>query len=205
MAAVEAQGDVDVAPEDLLRANVYRLLAHLLRAPADAAALRLAAALTGDDTPLGGAVAALARIAGKVTPEAVGREYHDLFIGLGRGELVPYGSYYLTGFLHEKPLERLRSDMARLGIARMENASEPEDHVAALCEMMAGLITGRFGPPVELGEQKRFFAAHLAPWAKHFFGDLEAAKASVLYAAVGNLGKAFLEIETTAFEMVRSE
>ncbi len=113
---------------------------------------------------------------GRSSPDAVRREYDDLFIGLVRGEVLPYASYYLTGFLNEKPLALLRRDMARLGIARTPDVQEPEDHIASICEMMAGLIRGRFGGPVGLTAQREFFAAHLAPWAEHFFGDLEGAK-----------------------------
>jgi TorA maturation chaperone TorD len=132
----------------------------------------------------------------------VAEEYQSLFVGLVRGELVPYGSYYLTGFLHEKPLAKLRDDLQAFGIARAENVSDPEDHIASLCEVMAGLIDGTFGTPVSLEEQKRFFNTHIRPWAPVFFRDLEAAKVSVLYAAIGSVGRAFLEIEEGAFEMI---
>ncbi|MGE0613108.1 MAG: molecular chaperone, partial [Hyphomicrobiales bacterium] len=133
--------------------------------------------------------------------DQVRREYHDLFIGEGRGELLPYGSYYLTGFLNEKPLARLRNDMAALGIARDPSVREPEDHIAALLDMMAGLITGEFGDPASVAEQKRFFETHLSSWVDHFFADLEGAKSSVLYAALGTVGRRFIEIEETAFSM----
>jgi TorA maturation chaperone TorD len=132
----------------------------------------------------------------------VAREYQNLFIGVGRGELVPYGSYYITGFLNEKPLARLRNDMGRLGIARRDNVSESEDHIAALCEMMSGLILGDFDGAADLAEQKAFFQAHLAPWVKTFFTDLEGARSSVFYACIGQLGAAFMDVETQAFEMV---
>ncbi len=138
----------------------------------------------------------------KVSNErAVESEFNALFIGLGRGELLPYASYYMTGFLNEKPLAVLRNDMARLGITRAENVFEPEDNIASLCEMMAGLITGRFGAPAELQLQKDFFNRHIGPWAEHFFSDLEAAKSSVFYASVGSVGRAFMEIEREAFRM----
>jgi len=190
-----------VLAEDRLRAHQYRLLARLLAAPADATLLRLASGLTGDDTDLGRARAELADRARQTTPAAASREYHELFIGIGRGELVPYGSYYLTGFLNEKPLAKLRSDMARLGIARADDVREPEDHIAALCEMMAGLITGTFGAPLDLAEQRAFFSRHLAGWAPVFFADLEKAEAVWLYAPVGTLGRVFMGIEKTAFAM----
>ena len=153
---------VAIDPEDEQRGQLYRLLARLLAAPPDQALLDVAAGLTGDDTPLGRGLAALAVRAAQATPAAAADEYGDLFIGIGRGELVPYASYYLTGFLNEKPLARLRGEMARLGIARADHVKEPEDHIAALCEMMAGLIDGSFGEPAPLATQRRFFDGHLA-------------------------------------------
>ncbi len=158
--------------------------------------------MDGDDTPIGQAVGALSRVAAKAIPEEVGREYHDLFIGVGRGELVPFGSYYLTGFLNEKPLARLRSEMSRLGIERRNDVSEPEDHIAAVCEMMAGLIVGDFNEALSLEEQKKFFETHIVSWARHFFTDLEGARSSVFYACIGQLGAAFMDVEEQAFAMV---
>jgi TorA maturation chaperone TorD len=91
--------------------------------------------------------------------------------------------------------------MARHGIARSPEVREPEDHIAALCEMMAGLILGDFEGPAPLAEQKAFFKSHIGLWAKHFFTDLEAARSSVFYAAVGKVGSVFMDIEEAAFEM----
>ena len=191
----------EVADEDLLRADLYDLLGALLARPPSRDLIDRVGALEGDDTPIGRAIAALSRVAKATTEKAAEREYHALFIGLARGELLPYASYYLTGFLHEKPLALLRADMDRLGIARAEAVAEPEDNIASLCEMMAGLIRGRFGRPADLSTQKDFYAAHIGPWAGHFFSDLEGAKASVLYAPVGALGRAFMEVERDAFRM----
>ncbi|MGI9419976.1 MAG: TorD/DmsD family molecular chaperone, partial [Geminicoccaceae bacterium] len=123
-------------PEDELRASQYRLLARFLAKPPDAPLLRLAAGFSGDDTDLGKALALLARLARNTSEIKASDEYHELFIGVGRGELVPYGSYYMTGFLNEKPLALLRRDMAGLGMARAKETSEPEDHIAALSDMM---------------------------------------------------------------------
>ena len=200
LAAEVGSEDADL-PEDRLRAHQYQLLARFLAAPADAALLRLASGFSGDDTEFGRALGEFAGRAGQATPEAASREYHDLFIGIGRGELLPYASYYLTGFLNEKPLAGLRADMARLGIARAATVKEPEDHIAALCEMMAGLITGVFGAPLDLAAQRAFFDRHLARWAPVFFEDLEKAQSAWLYAPVGTLGRLFMGIERTAFMM----
>lgn len=187
--------------EDALRADLYDFLGAFLAAPPSAALLAKAAALTGDEGDLGRSVRALATVAAGTTPEAARTEFEALFIGLGRGELMPYASYYLTGFLNEKPLATLRTEMARLGVTRAANVYEPEDNIASLCEIMAGLIRGRFHETAPLDEQKRVFNAHLGSWAGHFFSDLEGAKASVLYAPIGAIGRAFMEIEKEAFRM----
>ena len=197
----DAAPETLIAEEDALRADLYDFLSALLAGPPAKALLSQAAGLTGDDSDLGKAIATLARVA-KVTNEiGAEREFNALFIGLARGELMPYASYYLTGFLNEKPLATLRGDMAALRITRAPNVYEPEDNIASLLEMMAGKIRGRFGAPVPLQRQKDFFFKHIAPWAEHFFSDLEGAKSSVFYAPVGTVGKAFLEIETQAFRM----
>src|SRR5262249_57669396 len=105
------------------------------------------AAIRADASPLGLAHAALAEAAAATSVERTEREFFDLFIGVGRGELLPYGSYYLTGFLQERPLARLREDLARLGIERVDGNHEPEDHAAILCEIMAGIVGGTFAAP----------------------------------------------------------
>lgn len=191
----------DVAPEDMLRAQGYRLLARFLSFPPAAADLEAGAKLSGDDSDLGRAITAFAHVCARTDAVAAGDEYQDLFIGLSRGELVPFGSYYQTGFLHEKPLAKLRQDMERLGIEREPGVREPEDHIASVCEMMAGLIDGTLTQPLSLEQQKHFFSAHIGNWAPVFFRDLEIAKASVLYATLGSVGRAFLEIEEGAFAL----
>lgn len=193
------QSKVDEA--DQLRAGLYRLLSMMLAGAPDAATLAGLAGLQGDASEMGAAVSALADAARETTPEAVADEYQQLFIGISRGLLLPYASYYLTGFLHEKPLARLRADMGPLGIARSEGVTEPEDHIAALMEMMAGLIEGAFGAPRSLDEQAEFFARHIGTWAPHFFGDLENLAQARLYAPVGRIGRLFMAVEAQAFEM----
>ncbi len=190
-----------IATEDRLRADLYDFLGLLLARPPEQSLLSQSAALSGDDSVLGIAVAGLARVAKLSKPQAVEREFNALFVGLGRGELLPYASYYMTGFLNEKPLAALRRDMAARGMTRAPNVYEPEDNIASLMEMMAGLISGRFGQTATLKEQQTFFAKHIGPWAGHFFTDLEAAKNSVLYASVGAVGRVFMEIEVEAFRM----
>lgn len=191
----------DVAEEDLLRADLYTLLATLLSAPASQETIEYCAKLSGDTSDIGQGIKALATVAAATKPPSVEREYNALFVGLGRGELLPYASFYLTGFLNEKPLARLRGHMMEFGIERSSDVKEPEDHIATLCEMMAGLIRGDFGKPMPVEDQHAFFNTHIATWAGHFFTDLEAAEGSVFYAPVGKIGRAFMEIEIEAFRM----
>jgi TorA maturation chaperone TorD len=190
----DAFDDVEAA-----RAREYGLLAVLLAHAPDAALLKAVARLRGDGTPLGLAHAALARAARDSNAETIEREFFELFIGVGRGELLPYGSYYLTGFLNERPLARLRDDLLALGIERVEREPEPEDHAAILCETMAGLIGGPFRVSAE--RQGQFFDRHLAPWIGRFFADMETAATADFYRHVGALGRIFVEVETEAFAL----
>ncbi len=192
---------ISIPDEDLLRADLYDYLAALLSNPPAQSLLDNTAALSGDDTDLGRAIDALSRLAKITTPAGAEREFNALFIGMARGEILPYASFYLTGFLNEKPLAALRRDMLGLGIERAPNVFEPEDNIASLCEMMAAIIRGRFGDPTDLTRQRDFFNKHIGPWASHFFSDLEGAKNSVLYAPVGTVGTVFMEIEKEAFRM----
>ena len=198
---VDGDSHGSITEEDKLRDGCYGLLGRLLCAAPDAELLRLVSDIDGDETPLGQALAALARTARQTDVEPLGEEFQDLFIGVGAGELNPYGSYYLTGFLYEKPLAKLRQDMSELGIVKQDDVKEPEDHIASLCEIMGGLIRGSFGGPADLPTQQRFFERHLAPWARQFFTDMEGAASARVYAPVGTIGRLFMEIETTAFEM----
>lgn len=187
--------------EVVLRAGLYRLVAHFLSAPPTDGALAAAAAIEAEPgTPLGGSLAALAAAAGLTSAAAEADAYQTLFIGLGRGLFVPYGSYYLTGFLHEKPLARLRHDMAELGIEREEGVSEPEDHISSVLEIMAGLVDSTLADVTEQ-QQRRFFEAHVATWAGHFFSDLAANEQSRFYAALGEVGATFLGVEERASRM----
>lgn len=204
------QPETDSTPslpeEDRARAEMYALLGRLLLAAPDADLLKAVGELSGDErTEIGAALNALAATARRMDARRVADEYQDVFIGVARGEVLPYASYYLTGSLQSKPLATLRGDMAKLGIARAESVAEPEDHVGSLCEMMAGLITGAFDRIEDLATQRRFFDQHIATWAPRFFADLEAAKSAVFYMSVGRLGRAFLNVETQAFALLAEE
>lgn len=184
---------------DEARARMYLLLARLVLKVPDERLLIDLRRLEGDASPFGMALAEVARSADVPGAERIAREYFELFIGVGRGELLPYASYYLTGFLYERPLVRVRQDMRRLGIERGEGMSEPEDHIGFLMESMAGIVTRRFLS--EVGEEKRFFTRHLQPWAERFFGDVAKADAARFYRAVGQLGLEFMRIEREAFAL----
>lgn len=187
------------ADPDPLRSHEYTLLSVLLGRVPDATTLDLLCELRGDTTPLGIAHIALAQAAMSARPADLDREFFALFIGVGRGELSPYASYYLTGFLQERPLAELRGDLAALGIARIDTLRDPEDHIAFLCEVMAGLTAGRFD--VEPGTDRAFFQRHLKPWASRFFADLETASQAQFYRPVGAIGRMFMEIEAQAYAL----
>ncbi|KIC45590.1 molecular chaperone TorD family protein [Tateyamaria sp. ANG-S1] len=196
-----AAEDIQIADMDRARADLYNFLGALLAGPPDEMLLAQTAGLSGDETELGQAIGTLAKLARVTKPRAAQSEFNKLFIGLGRGELLPFASYYLTGFLNEKPLAVLRQDMSRIGMQRSETVFEPEDSIASLMEMMAAMIVGRFGTPADLGAQKEFFNKHIGSWGGHFFTDLEEAKTSVFYTPVGTVGKIFMAVEAEAFRM----
>ena len=194
-------GHQSIAEEDALRAHWYGLLAGLLAAPLTHEMLNKIGAIVGDETALGQAASQLAAAAQNATVEALEDDFQNLFIGVGGGVLTPYGSYYISGFTYEKPLAKLRIDMLRLGITRADEVSEPEDHIASLCEILSGLITGSYGEPADLAKQQAFFDVHVAPWAGLFFKDLEAQVGADFYQAVGRIGRLFMEVEGQAFTM----
>ena len=185
---------------DRARAEEYALLATLLARSPDAPMIGRLALLRGDATPLGLAHAALGVAATRAAAEEVRREYFELFDGVGRGKLMPYASYYMTGSTYGRPLWRLRQTLQHLGIAPTEGRTEPEDHGAVLCEIMAGLAGGRLAVPA--GAERGFFEHHLVPWIGRFFADLERAESADFYARVGEVGRTFVDIETKAFALL---
>lgn len=190
---------IDLDETDIARANLYLVFANLLLRVPDEKVLIELSRLSGDDTALGQAVSALAQAANAAKAEEIAREHFNLFVGVGRGELLPYASYYLTGFLYERPLVRVRGDMKRLGIERGEEFPEPEDHLGFLMEIMAGLIARRIA--CEASEEKAFFGKHIEPWAERFFADLGKAESASFYRAVARLGELFVAIEREAFAL----
>ena len=196
-------GSEAAASEDQARAQVYALLGRLLaRAPDEAllSVLReLEAPVSNGEDDIAAAWSLLTQAAARAEPAVLAEEYQEIFIGVVRGELMPYASWYVTGFLMEKPLAELRADLRRLGIERKTDVREPEDHAAALCETMA-LIAGN--AELSLDMQRQFFEKHLAPWMARFFADLTTARAAKFYRAVGLLGERFLEVERAYLSML---
>jgi len=182
---------------DHARAQEYALLATLLSRSPDAQLISRLALLEGDPSPIGVALTSLGEAAARTNEEDAGREYSDLFVGLGRGLLSPYSSHYLAGTLYGRPLARLRQSLQLLEIEKTEDRSEPEDHAAILCEIMAGLIRGAFASPA--GADREFFEQHLDPWIRRFFVDLEQTNPAYFYARVGLLGRVFVDVEREAF------
>lgn len=178
------------------RIATYTILARLFRAAPDDELL-LSLAGCDDDLTTGSQLATawndLAAACRRADPAALDREFHALFIGLGRGEVLPYASWYLSGFLLDKPLAKLRSDLNELGIERAENVPESEDHVAAICETMALLVDAEAG--IDIAGQKKFFDQHLQPWISRFFADVKAARNADFYCRVADLGQRFFEFE----------
>lgn len=179
------------------RVNAWSLLGRLLAAPPDEQVLEVLVqgegAMEPGDNLLAAAWDMLAKAAARTSPAELEDEFQDLFIGVGRGELMPYGSWYLTGFLMEQPLARLRSELAMLGFARREGVCEPEDHAAALCDVMAMISSG--DEPAAIEVQSGFFARHIAPWMGRFFRDMQEAPSARFYRAVGQLGEQYLGLE----------
>ncbi|MEJ2641599.1 MAG: molecular chaperone TorD family protein [Desulfosarcinaceae bacterium] len=198
---VPADASMDARSEEqVYRSGAYGMLARLLRSPPDSEVLAQVAGFakvqpTQNEMALSMSMLGLAASTSRA--EAVDDEFHALFIGIGRGELLPYGSWYLTGFLMERPLGRLRDDLVALGFQRQEGVTEPEDHVAALCEVMAILIDE--GSAIET--QSHFFERHIADWMERFFSDLSEAGSAVFYRAVGRFGSAFIALEKRYLSM----
>ena len=181
--------------EEYARSELYGVLSMLFYGPPSQAVLELieGAAIEGEGV-LAEAWRSLQAASARTDAERAREEYEALFIGVGRPDVMLYGSYYLSGFLMEKPLAALRSDLSRLGLERSEHLSESEDHFAALCDAMR-LLHG------SIATQKEFFGAHIQPWARQLFDAIDAQPGADYYRAVGQLARSFMEVETQAFDM----
>ena len=192
--------------EETARSELYGLLALVFYAPPTSELLAdLRAAAT--DAPAAGAFLeepwrALVGAARELTDEAIRAEFNTLFGGMGKPEVYLYGSHFLSGFLNEKPLAKLRTDLASLGLGRDDAMSETEDHVAYLCEVMRYLIASDDVAVANLTRQRDFFATHLQPWVNTLCDDLEGHPRARFYAAVAGLTRAFMAVEAQGFDML---
>lgn len=192
--------DTPSAPEQQYRASAYSILAALLRSVPSSETLAKVSVFDQvevDEDEMLLAMSSLGLAAQVVEADAIAEEYQNLFIGVGRGELMPYGSWYLTGYLMELPLSALRDDLAGLGFERDAAAAEPEDHIASLCEVMSILISDS----ASLETQIQFFEKHLGSWGEKFFQDLETAESASFYRSVGRFGSAFISLDKQYLNM----
>lgn len=218
--------------EETARAEVYGLLAQLFYAPPPPALLEALRVAVTDAPAAGGFLEepwrAFVGAARAVSDREAAQEYEALFGGVGKPEVYLFGSHYLSGYLNEKPLARLRGDLAQLGLARQESMAETEDHIAYLCEVMRYLIAGEGaaaagagagGDPAgravaaagdeddavladSLARQRDFFAAHLQPWAAAMCEAIASHPRAHLYAALAGFTRAFLSVEAQGFDML---
>lgn len=192
--------------EETARAELYGLLALLYYGPPTPewmAQLRAAAT----EAPAAGAFLeepwrALVGVARAMSEQDIVDEYNTLFGGIGKPEIYLYGSHFMSGFLNEKPLARLRTDLAQLGLARDDNMSETEDHLAYLCEVMRYLIAGDDVALANLTRQRDFFATHIQPWVLTLCDELQKHPRARFYAALAELTRAFMSVEAQGFDML---
>ncbi|HEX4879188.1 MAG TPA: molecular chaperone TorD family protein [Limnobacter sp.] len=192
-----------IAGEDWARADFYGLLSHLFSGQVSNEFLARFKQINRSEldvtTPLGFEFAELLRVIARFDATQINQEFVDTFVGVGRPDVLPYGSYYIAGYTNEKPLVALRDDLARLGIVRDEKIVETEDHISFLCEVMRYLILAD-DPPFSFSEQRAFFHAHLATWYDNFTADIEAAASTDFYKTVGRLARVFFDVETQSFD-----
>jgi TorA maturation chaperone TorD len=192
--------------EETARAELYGLLAALYYAPpTDELIAQLRVAVT--EAPAAGGFLeepwrALVGAARELDNASIATEYTALFGGVGKPEVYLFGSFYLSGFLNEKPLAALRADIAELGLARDDAMSETEDHFAYLCEVMRYLIAGDDVAVANLTRQQAFFATHVQPWALRMCDALQAHSKARFYSAVAGLTRAFVAVEAQGFDML---
>ncbi len=185
-----------MSEEGRLRSDTYSILASLLSSTPSQDLLdylqHIEPSSDGDVGDVGQAWQKLRIAATETGIDSLDDEYHALFIGLGRGAVVPFGSWHITGFLMDKPLSDLRDDLKALGIESEEDQKDPEDHISALCETMALIISA---DDIDESRERQFFLRHINPWAEKFFKELQAAKPADFYKSVGYLGQQFMELE----------
>jgi len=192
--------------EETARAEVYGVLAALFYAPPSPELMaQLRVAVT--EAPAAGGFLEepwrqLVGAARELSDAQVADEYDALFGGVGKPDVMLFGSYYLSGFLNEKPLAQLRSDLAALGLSREEGVNETEDHFACVCEVMRYLIAGDDVEVANLTQQQKFFSTHLQPWGMALCDAIEQHPQARFYAALAGFVRAFLSVEAQGFDML---
>ena len=192
--------------EETARSELYGLLAVLYYAPPTANLLaQLRVAVT--EAPAAGAFLeepwrGLIAAARALVDGAIQAEHHSLFGGIGKPEVYLYGSHFLSGFLNEKPLAKLRNELDSLGLTRDDSMSETEDHFAYLCEVMRYLIAGQDVAVANLTRQREFFSTHIQPWVLTMCDDLQKHPKAKFYAAVAQLTRSFIGVEAQGFDML---
>lgn len=192
------RGINEVSFEDLARADYYAVLSRLFYAPPDATFLTALAAAGEVAQPgaLPAAWNALCATAAQTSAEAAQEEYAALFIGIGKPQVVLYASWHLTGFMMEKPLARLRDDLAELGLSRIGEVLEPEDHFAALMDAMRHLLLDTDRAEADrLALQQRFFSGHISTWYENLCDAIEAQPEARLYRSAASFARNFLQVE----------
>lgn len=194
--------------EEIARAELYGLLARLWLAPPDAALLEQFGVAVTEAAEAGGHLEApwqaLVAQMRATTVQSAREEFAALFQGVGKPEVFPYGSFFLAGFVNEKPLAQLRTDLAALGLTRDAAHFETEDHVSYVLEVMRYLIAGDDAAVSNLEQQRRFFRAHVQPWIEPLCQAVEAQPAARLWRAIAALTLAFVEVETQAFDLIET-
>ncbi|MGY6270916.1 TorD/DmsD family molecular chaperone [Achromobacter denitrificans] len=202
-AAIIPPSDFD---EEVARAEIYGLLAHLFYAPPSPELLQGLRKAEPQAPDAGGFLEApwqdLLREARAMGDGAIAAEYDTLFGGMGKPEVYLFGSHYLTGFLNEKPLVGLRNDLRTLGLARDPAVSETEDHIAFLYEVMRYLIAGEDAGVSNLARQREFFGNHIQPWIHDMGAAIAAHPAARFYARAAAFSEAFASVEAQGFDML---
>ncbi|TXT35575.1 MAG: cytoplasmic chaperone TorD [Comamonadaceae bacterium] len=192
--------------EETARSELYGLLAHVYYAqPASELIANLRVAVTAAPAPgayLEASWCSLVGVARDLSDTQIAAEFDALFGGVGKPEVYLYASHYLSGFLNEKPLARLRTELDSLGLARDEAMFETEDHFAYLCEVMRYLIAGEDVAVANLTRQQSFFATHMQPWVGQMCDAIQKHPKARFYAAVAELTRAFMSVEAQGFDML---
>jgi len=194
--------------EELARAELYGLLARLWLAPPDAALLQQFQVAVTESEVDGAALAVpwhdLVAALRNTTVDAAAAEFNALFVGVGKPEIFAYGSYHLSGYLNEKPLATLRTDLAALGLTREDSTLETEDHVSYVFEVMRYLIAGDDAGVCNLEQQRRFFRKHVQTWLDSLCDAVQASPRAQVYGALAGLTRSFIAVETQGFDMLEA-